>query len=82
VKNEDTKSKAEGDHDKIHYMALTHGEFLKLTRYLWGIPFGELTNFHKAKANEMEATSPSVVYVRAIIFARLVAAQERGGGGP
>lgn len=74
-----TSVKNEADHDKAQYLARTHVEFIELTRALWRIPFGDLSRLHKEKARELGATSPTTVFVRAILFARLVAAQEKYG---
>ncbi len=64
------------------YKERSHSELIRLTRAMWRIPFGALTDLHKVQAAKLGATSPSTVFLRSIILARLVAAQERGGGRP
>lgn len=67
------------EEDAKQYRERSHLELIQLTRALWNLPLGELTDLHKRQAVLLSPVSPSTVFVRAVVFARLVAAQERGG---
>lgn len=57
--------------DYQNYQHASHGQLMDLTRSLISMPYGDLVKLHKKKAEELGATSPSVVFMRAVLFMRL-----------
>lgn len=66
------------DADISAYKKAKHADMVKLTRYAIAMPFGDLCKMHKDKALQLGPISPSVVFLRALIFARLVYGQRNG----
>jgi hypothetical protein len=66
-------------HDYRAYQHATHADLIKLTRQLIAMPFGELTKIHKEQARALGATSPGVVFTRAVMFCRLANGQIKNG---
>lgn len=55
-----------------NYDNATHEDLLRLTRALFNLPYGDLVKLHKDKAKELGSRSPSAVWIRAVIFSRIV----------
>lgn len=64
--------------DYKRYQNASHAELMQLTRELIAMPFGDLTKLHKDEAQKLGATSPGVVFIRAVIFTRLANNQTKG----
>lgn len=65
--------------DYKEYQHATHADLLKLTRELIAMDMGDLIKLHKQKADRLGATSPTAIFVRAVLFTRLANGQIGNG---
>jgi hypothetical protein len=50
---------------------------MRLTKLLLNMPLGDLSKMHKDKAAELGVRSPSAVWIRATLMARMAMMQDR-----
>jgi len=62
--------------DQRLFQNATHANLLRLARAFLDMELGDLVKIHKSKAAELGATAPSVVFIRAIIIARMAASMK------